>query len=230
MKKTLLIGTNDQGCRVWVFLKLDRGALSLTGVEDPSPNGNCHGSFGQINGNYRNGTACITRFIKPWSGKTWDRLLSIWDEWHLNDMFAYCEHLTKAEFLRPLMVPKYVAANKLAHLIAKARRDLPSAKILLHINKILDRNREGCRCRHPDLWDGPMRNLVACGYLRPGVPETRSAGHVYPTEHPEGLLMATCPVCGYRQGTDWLRRELPTDVVKFLENLEEAKTPCPWRS
>lgn len=36
-----------------------------------------------------------------------------------------------------------------------------------------------------------------------------------------------CPVCGYKYGTAWLRKEVPEDVLEFLQNLPETdKTPA----
>ncbi len=36
---------------------------------------------------------------------------------------------------------------------------------------------------------------------------------VRPDEHPEGLLGAPCPVCGYRYGSEWLHEELPAAII-----------------
>lgn len=38
---------------------------------------------------------------------------------------------------------------------------------------------------------------------------------VRPEEHPEGLLGAPCPHCGYEYGTKWLFEELPEETVKW---------------
>ena len=54
------------------------------------------------------------------------------------------------------------------------------------------------------------------------------AGWVRNTEHPAGLLTKTCPVCGYKYGTKWLKRRLPKSVVKFLEGLPETKVAPAW--
>lgn len=39
------------------------------------------------------------------------------------------------------------------------------------------------------------------------------AGHVYQTEHPDGILCKPCPVCGYQYGSAWLYVPLPADIV-----------------
>ena len=53
------------------------------------------------------------------------------------------------------------------------------------------------------------------------------ASWVYPKEHPKGLLTKPCPVCGYRYGTAWLKKDVPQSVIDFVENLPNAdKTPA----
>ena len=41
-------------------------------------------------------------------------------------------------------------------------------------------------------------------------------------EHPQGLLMEPCPVCGYRYGSAWLHEELPKDVIAEIESWSES--------
>jgi hypothetical protein len=40
---------------------------------------------------------------------------------------------------------------------------------------------------------------------------------VRPEEHKGGLLGAPCPVCGYKYGTAWLKREFPAEVRAWAE-------------
>ena len=56
----------------------------------------------------------------------------------------------------------------------------------------------------------------------------KAALWVYPSEHPEGYLTRECPVCGYKQGTKWLKRELPVDVIEFLASLPETTVTPAW--
>lgn len=44
---------------------------------------------------------------------------------------------------------------------------------------------------------------------------------------PAGHLGEPCPVCGYKYGSAWLKRELPADVIEFLQSLPDTdKTPA----
>jgi hypothetical protein len=38
-------------------------------------------------------------------------------------------------------------------------------------------------------------------------------------EHPQGLLSEPCPVCGYRYGSAWLKRELPPEIIALAETV-----------
>jgi hypothetical protein len=40
---------------------------------------------------------------------------------------------------------------------------------------------------------------------------------VWRKDHPEGLLSHPCPVCGYKYGSAWLKRELPPEVVETIK-------------
>jgi hypothetical protein len=41
---------------------------------------------------------------------------------------------------------------------------------------------------------------------------------VYPNEHPKGVLMKPCLVCGYKFGSAWLTEELPADIVTEIRS------------
>lgn len=63
------------------------GKLSIHGVVGPFASGNCAGSAGQ----------CVTEIgegvpAKGWTKEMLSRFCKVWEEWHLNDMRAYCEH------------------------------------------------------------------------------------------------------------------------------------------
>lgn len=45
---------------------------------------------------------------------------------------------------------------------------------------------------------------------------------------PHGHLTEPCPVCGYKMGTAWLKRELPVEVKKFLFDLPESDKNPAW--
>ncbi len=80
------------GRKVAIFIKViynDDRELHLTGVEGPRVTGNCAGSAGQIDMHY------TSKFIdekvrldKAWTRTQLDKLLTVWNRWHLNHMNA----------------------------------------------------------------------------------------------------------------------------------------------
>jgi len=78
---------DGKAARAFVEIKFDEGRLSISGVVGPTRNGNCLGSAGQCVDEIRAGTPA-----EKWTNEMLQKLCSIWDAWHLNDMRPYCEH------------------------------------------------------------------------------------------------------------------------------------------
>jgi hypothetical protein len=71
--------------RVYIEIICEGGALRMHGVEGPLPGGNCFGGAGQIDMHLREEDRTDWRFLPGWNPQLFDRLLDIWDRWHLND-------------------------------------------------------------------------------------------------------------------------------------------------
>jgi len=71
----------------------------------------------------------------------------------------------------------------------------------------------GCEHQRAEKWEEKR--------LDDSLPWTQpnSAMWTYKKDHPKGLLCEPCPVCGYKYGSAWLKKELPQDVVDFIEKL-----------
>lgn len=52
--------------------------------------------------------------------------------------------------------------------------------------------------------------------------EQRLLGHLTKEHHPAGLLGEPCPKCGYKYGSQWLKEEIPNDVIEWLDSLLEV--------
>ncbi len=84
MKKVLYIGDmQDCGYPIFVEASYTDGRLSLHGVEGPLKSGDCKGSAGQIQDYIQD-----ARIAGDLSKEQIDKLHSIWESWHLNDMTA----------------------------------------------------------------------------------------------------------------------------------------------
>jgi hypothetical protein len=64
--------------------------------------------------------------------------------------------------------------------------------------------------------------------LEPWKIEEKTAGWVFPSQHPKGLLTKPCPVCGYRYGNGWLYEEVPEEVLQWLQNLPDTDQKPAW--
>ena len=46
----------------------------------------------------------------------------------------------------------------------------------------------------------------------------RWSGHLYESEHPDGVLCKPCPTCGYKYGEKWLTEKLPQEVIDEIKS------------
>ena len=92
--KTLVINPiNKRNFRVFIKIELTNdGRLSISGVEGPLKSGNCLGGCGQIDIHLKTEDPSKWIFTEGWDLQKMQKLLEIWDKWHLNDMRSACEH------------------------------------------------------------------------------------------------------------------------------------------
>lgn len=69
-------------------------------------------------------------------------------------------------------------------------------------------------CEHQRAW----------GWGEERLPDGKWSGHVYPSEHPGGVLGLACAICGYEYGTKWLHEDVPEDVLEFLAHVGDSVT------
>lgn len=239
LKKTVLLGScqaGDRRARVFVFIEYKDGKLSISGVEGPLKSGNCMGSCGQIIMSMREPDY---DFI-PADGITpenYERLLQVWDRWHLNDMRPECEH-QRAEGWRELAGEKVNLYNwQLIESVTKLRRELERRAVnALKAGEAVQYTAEEQFIANLPYTVKTAENVPpnADYYIastdvsyRPAV-ETKALGWLRESEHPRGILCKPCPVCGYKYGSQWKREEVPEDVIEFLRGLPESPTPDGW--
>jgi len=212
--------------RLFVEIEYRDGRLSIVGVEGPKSNGDCKGGCGQVG---------ISIDIQPNAEEGWDagkvgKLRMVWDRWHLNDMRAGCKHQRKAwNTQAPIEVVSYrlsregwelkKEAEKEAFAAAREGRDAglsDTGKALLAKDVLLP-------AYSPPDADSPLSGLCEVEKR-----ETKAAGWVYPSEHPDGLLMKPCEVCGYKYGSAWLKEPVPSAVLGFLRRLKDTNYHYAW--
>lgn len=146
-----------------------------------------------------------------------ERMLDIWDRWHLNGMRAGCEHQRKGwDVAAPVVLVTY----RLKSEVWQAQDALKKAA-----EKTL-------KAGHGVKWtpdEVELMNLewevtVDADEAAPGPRyeekkrETKRAGWTYPKESPKGLLCRPCPTCGYKYGSAWLHEELPPEIIEEVKS------------
>jgi hypothetical protein len=223
--KTVRIGIAMHiNANVYVKVAWDGKRLSITGVEGPMKNGDAKGSCGQIR------KPDFAEFAPGWTQETADKLWSIWDRWHLNDMRAGCEHQRAAwDTSRKLELTDYTWTRKFHDQGRKAADGTLSVDEYAGWQTIVARvYAVTIGFKRPKTETPEIAALLAEGWIEAGKSEAKAAGWVYPAEHPDGLLSKPCPVCGYKYGTQWLHEDVPDDVLRWLADLPDADRQPAW--
>lgn len=212
-----------------LFVKVchnDKGRLSITGVEGPMSNGDAKGSCGQC----VDALGRITTLSAGWTPEMVAKLRDVWEAWHLNDMRAGCEHQRAEgwgdEELEVVTYGLTSEAHELRHIAeaeaCAAARDgrvaklTPAAKFLIGPDWFKDR------------FEAPDADSPLSGLFKVRKRETKRANWVGQNEHPRGVLMKPCPVCGYKYGSAWLFEPVPEDVLLWLSALPETTVTPAW--
>jgi hypothetical protein len=230
------------------------GELSITGVIGALPSGNALGGCGQIDMEFwhrdsKHNDARTTHLITPaeidfapgWDKDKWLDLLEVWRVWHLNHMTGGCEHMTGEEWDTSKVLTLYYFRTK-KHVTDAVHNFKANAEQALKggyaIQPTPEEQRLACLPDKITLASPEPSAELAQDY-EPNTAryegdhynkasETKNAGWVYPKDHPGGLLTKPCPVCGYKYGSAWHKRELPQSVIDFLESLPMADRAPAW--
>lgn len=211
--------------RVFVKITYNNGVLSLHGVIGPYTNGNAWGGCGQI----RDELDRITRKAPGWTNDMIDKLHAVWKRWHLNDMRLNCEHQHGAEW-EPKRITTYEFTMTAETVLARRdaeRRAIDSIKLGQQFTPTGEETK---------LANLPMSFTHHCEaldderapYYRLSRTNIEWSNYIYPSVHPEGLLMKPCPVCGYEYGSSWRLEPVPADVIDWLFSLPETTVEPAW--
>jgi hypothetical protein len=224
MEKVVRIGSGNAGS-VFCKIEFNDDKLSISGVEGPLRNGNCKGSCGQILDHIS-----ISKFADGWNQGTLDKFIEVWNRWHLNDMNPCCKHQRELfDTKKKLELIDYIATTKFYKEEGKATSGNMTAEEYLNFSALTKKvYKVTIPYKRPKYETQETKDLIEAGYIREGKREIKTAGWVYPEEHPEGLLAKPCPVCGYKYGTAWIKEEVPQDIIDFLFNLPDSDMKPAW--
>lgn len=204
---------------------------------------------------YENGNLSIRGSVKPFFGQCVDEIrggvpteswtpemlrkfCNIWDEWHLNDMRPYCEHMkelgwdkqaretvkiTKWHKTKEAMQKEREVKYRLRRCLENGETFIPTEEEALHINlKYIETTYNDELLEHPEFYEFTEKNPIGVSNV---TYEIRSW-----LKHDKcelGFIGKPCPVCGYEYGTQWIKEEVPREVIDFLFNLPETKIAPP---
>ena len=249
IKKIVNIGSIDiDGLRAGIFcsVKIKNDTLHISGVIGPKYNGDAIGSCGQIDMDFQHrnqkGTDLITpdqiAFNSDWNSETWFDFLDLWKNWHLNDMKPSCEHqealgwsdqaseevtfynwsLNSETLSRQndIKTKSDEALKKRGHVILNK-----IDQMILRLEYILTTN-------EPDLTGSNLFYYVPCKGSYINHTETKTRGWLDIKENEKGLIGKPCPVCMYRYGTSWKKRDLTNKVIQQVKDLPLSKQIPAW--
>jgi len=212
-----------------VFVKAEYkdGRLSIMGVGGPLASGNALGSCGRI----RDSLKSKNLYKAPgWTVGSVKRLLAIWDRWHLNDMRAGCEHQrANWDTKKKVELINYGPSTQYNDMFNRAQTGLltleESGKLAALIASV---GLVTTGANKPKYETEEVKALLEAGWIVVKSREVKSVGSVYTYEHPEGILMKPCEVCGYQYGSAWLKEDVPEDVLQELMNFPNADRKPAW--
>lgn len=230
------------------------GELSITGVIGALPSGNCVGGAGQIHMEFKHLNPAhddkrTSHLVTPdeicfadgWTDTTWLYLLDVWHTWHLNHMKPGCEHMTGEEWnASKELTLYYFRTQKHVTDTIQAFKDraMECLKQGISAHPSAEETRLALLPDKLTLWYADLADYLGRDYEANSpryendhynkASEKKNAGWTRPEEHPGGLLCKPCPVCGYKYGSAWRKRELPQSVIDFLESLPVADKAPAW--
>lgn len=222
---------NNKDYSIYAEIKFTNGNLSISGVEGPTRDGNCAGACGQIVMHLKDDIKSLTP-TPQWTVKMIEKFLSIWDEWHLNDMRAGCEHQRASWNLEaPIELRTYSWTKEFYNRRYKAEKgELTTTEYETYQDHVQMVNKLIFTTNNVRYESEAVKVAIELGLIKEEVSErkTKSAGWVNYRTHPEGLLSKPCEICQYPYGSKWLREEVPTEVVEWLKALPETDITPAW--
>lgn len=110
--------------------------------------------------------------------------------------------------------------------IAKLFPDDPQVQVIVSVWRKYHLNDMQAGCVHQRLlgWEkmpiDPRKPSSSYGLHFEGQrqPSWNLLGWVDASEHPQGLLSKPCPICGYKYGTAWKKKDIPEEIIQEIES------------
>lgn len=176
----------------------------------------------------------ILPFLKD--NETFMELHRLWELYHLNDMHPECEHQRELGWVEKASQKVTLYHYSLTHdAISKQNKLKKKVEEALLQGKSFRYTKEERKLAAlsysvtlPEEIKGelaqfyqPRKSMFLSDH---GFKEEKILGWLKPEEHPDGVLCAPCPVCGYKYGTSWNFVPIPKeDEDKILALIAEPR-------
>lgn len=227
---------------VYCKITFNAGRLSITGVEGPKANGDAIGGCGQIEMHMGDYETDRWTFAPGWDADTLARFLSVWSDWHLNDMRAYDAEMRAAGW--HILAGEKVTGYEFT-LTREAYRERDAAKTaavdaLTAGETFTPTPEQSAAAARPysytkwvyegDPEPAPMPNYERAHTYKGDLkfPESKTLGWLKPSEHPDGLLGRKLREDGPGYGSAWFSEEVPAAVLDFLRSLPDTDKKPTW--
>lgn len=219
MKKTVQIGTTERGGSIELTIEIeDRNGkgteLSICGdVWLPSRRDiEAGGQMRESLYDY------IHKYAPGWDRARLEKVIAIWDRWHLNGMRAGCEHQRAnwPDVTEKRTLYTYTLTNAALTLQGSLKRRAQDALANAGSASLTDEEKRVFAApysvtTHTDTLPSDLYKLAS--------KEDKAIGWLTEKEHPDGLLSKKCEVCGYKYGHSWMFETLPLEVITELGEL-----------
>lgn len=229
---------NGRRATIFVCAEFDGARLSITSVEGPKLNGDCLGSCGQATDGLRDATF---QPAEGWTRESVDRLLAIWERWHLNDMRPHTAEMRAAGWHKKARLEMLGYHFSLTSDVWQERREAEAAALAaLRVGqsfKPSDRQAEVAAAplslviwryateaepSAPPMYER-TRELRGNG-IKPA--ERKTLGWLREAEHADGLLGRE--LGGKSYGGAWYAEAVPDSVLAELRAFPAYDRPLQW--
>lgn len=154
--------------------------------------------------------------------ETIKKIHSIWKKWHLNDMYAECEHQEKFGWNEKAGEKVKIYTYKMTSETITKQNKIERAVIEKVKNgEIVQLQGEDLRIYNLNYSFETYEEIETLEYKLDKT-EEKTLGWLKESEHPDGILSKECPICGYKYGHSWNYRQIPEEIEKEIYKLLEA--------
>lgn len=161
-----------------------------------------------------------------------NEILRLWTLYHLNDMHPECEHQHAAGWAEKAKEKVNLYHWRINDTASKEKRKAEKMAIeALQKGETFTPSEEQRFFANLEYGITTHTETLPekiAAYYEPkkssfgGHIEVKALGWLRETEHPDGILSKTCPVCGYKYGSSWVYFPIPENdekiIIQLLEN------------